>query len=255
MRRSGVRFPSAPPSFRTTGCNHVEHTKWHRRPHASPHSRPDCATEGQARPSLHRRQVRRTLKLRPCYIPPISPRAITHFANTGQDYFPQTIPGTAPLPDIVHFLTGTPDYAGPFMTVGAINVPIHDQREISFDAPSLLAIVAASSRVAQAVGLPPGAPSNVTFEVQERAVAFLYPDEEAPVVIGSSALAALLISYCMSAGIRIPRQLDREVRVDPEAVVFVCTTSYMVASAVLTTIRPGIARMQSAVPGSAAKPE
>jgi hypothetical protein len=134
-------------------------------------------------------------------------------------------------------------------------VPIYDQREITFDAPSLLAIVAASARVAQAVGLPPGAPSNVTFDVQGGGVALLYPDEEEPVVIGSNALAALLISYCMSAGIRIPRQLDREVRVDPKAVVFVCTTSHIVAPAILATIQPGIARMQSAVPGSAAKPE
>jgi|SRR5580658_5455239 hypothetical protein len=141
------------------------------------------------------------------------------------------------------------------MTVGAIKVPIYDQREITFDAPSLLAIVAASARVAQAVGLPPGAPSNVTFDVQGGGVALLYPDEEEPVVIGSNALAALLISYCMSAGIRIPRQLDREVRVDPKAVVFVCTTSHIVAPAILATIQPGIARMQSAVPGSAAKPE
>ena len=134
-------------------------------------------------------------------------------------------------------------------------MPIYDQREITFDAPCLLAIVAASARVAQAVGLPPGAPSNITFDVEERGVAFLYPDEEEPVVIGSNALAALLISYCMSAGIRIPRQLDREVRVDPKAVVFVCTTSHIVAPAILATIQPGIARMQSAVPGSAAKPE
>jgi hypothetical protein len=141
------------------------------------------------------------------------------------------------------------------MTVGAIKVPIYDQREITFDAPSLLAIVAASARVAQAVGLPAGAPSNVTFDVQGGGVALLYPDEEEPVVIGSNALAALLISYCMSAGIRIPRQLDREVRVDPKAVVFVCTTSHIVAPAILATIQPGIARMQSAVPGSAAKPE
>jgi hypothetical protein len=141
------------------------------------------------------------------------------------------------------------------MTVGAIKVPIYDQREITFDAPSLLAIVAASARVAQAVGLPPGAPSNVTFDVQGGGVALLCPDEEEPVVIGSNALAALLISYCMSAGIRIPRQLDREVRVDPKAVVFVCTTSHIVAPAILATIQPGIARMQSAVPGSAAKPE
>ena len=134
-------------------------------------------------------------------------------------------------------------------------MPIYDQREITFDAPSLLAIVAASGRVAQAVGLPPGVPSNVSFDVQGGGVAFLYPDQEEPVVIGSNALAALLISYCMSAGIRIPRQLDREVRVDPKAVVFVCTTSHIVGPAVLATIQLGIARMRSAVPGSAAKPE
>ena len=134
-------------------------------------------------------------------------------------------------------------------------MPIYDQREITFDASCLLAIVSASARVAAAVGLPPGAPSNITFDVEEGGVAFLYPDEEEPVVIGSNALAALLISYCMSAGIRIPRQLDREVRIDPKAVVFVCTTSYIVASAALATILPSIARMQSAVPGSAVKPE
>jgi hypothetical protein len=183
--------------------------------------------------------------------------AIMHFANADakQEPVPRTIPGAVPLQDIVHFLTRAPDDPGLFTRAGAIKVPIHDQREITFDAPCLLAIVTVSARVAQAIGLPPGAPSSVTFDVQERGVAFLYPGEEAPVVIGSNALAALLISYCMSAGIRIPRQLDREIRVDREAVVFVCTTSYIVASVVLPTILPGIARMQSAVPGSATKPE
>ena len=133
-------------------------------------------------------------------------------------------------------------------------MPIYDQREITFDASCLLAIVSASARVAAAVGLPPGAPSNVTFDVEEGGVAFLYPDEEEPVVIGSNALAALLISYCMSAGIRIPRQLDREMRVGQDAVVFICSTSYIVPPPVLATTLPGISRMQSAVPGSAAEP-
>jgi len=180
-----------------------------------------------------------------------------HFANAdaAQENIPPTIPSTAPLRDIVHSLTRAPDNPGLFTRAGAIKVPIHDQREITFDAPSLLAIVAASARVAQAIGLPPGAPTNVTFDMEGGRVAFFYPDEDEPVAIGSNELAALLISYCMSAGIRIPRQLDREVRVGPKAVVFVCTTSHIVAPAVLATIQPGIARMQSAVPGSAAKPD
>jgi hypothetical protein len=133
-------------------------------------------------------------------------------------------------------------------------VPICDHREISFDATSLLGIVAAAARVARAVGLPQGVPREVMFNAQAQEVSFVYTEEEQPVVIGSSALAALLISYCMSASIKIPRQLDREMRVGQDAVVFICSTSYIVPPPVLATTLPGISRMQSAVPGSAAEP-
>ena len=133
-------------------------------------------------------------------------------------------------------------------------MPICDHREISFDATSLLGIVAAAARVARAVGLPQGVPREVMFNAQAQEVSFVYTEEEQPVVIGSSALAALLISYCMSASIKIPRQLDREMRVGQDAVVFICSTSYIVPPPVLATALPGISRMQSAVPGSAAEP-
>jgi hypothetical protein len=139
--------------------------------------------------------------------------------------------------------------------VGIIKMPISDRREISFDAASLVGIAAASARVAQAIGLPGGVPRDVAFDEQAQEVSFLYADEEQPAVIGSNALAALLISYCMSAGIKIARQLDRDLRVGRDAVVFTFTTSYVVQPAVPANIRSDIARMQSAAPGSAAPPE
>jgi hypothetical protein len=134
-------------------------------------------------------------------------------------------------------------------------MPIHDRREISFDAASLLGIAASSARVAQAIGLPGSVPKDVTFNEQAQEVAFLYADDQQPAVIGPNALAALLISYCMGAGIKIARQLDRDLRVDRDAVVFAFTTSYVVQPAAPATIRADIARMQSAAPGSAAPPE
>jgi len=134
-------------------------------------------------------------------------------------------------------------------------VPIHDRREISFDAASLLGIAASSARVAQAIGLPVGVPKDVAFDEKAQEVAFLYADEQPPAAVGPNALAALLISYCMSAGIKIARQLDRDLRVTQDAVVFAFTTSYVVQPPVPATIRADIARMQSAAPGSAAPPE
>jgi hypothetical protein len=108
-------------------------------------------------------------------------------------------------------------------------VPILDRREISFDVVALIGIVAASARVAQAIGLPTGTPRDVEFDVRQQEIKFLYSFTGPPTPIRSNALAALLISYCMSAGIKMPRQIERDIRVEGDAVVIICSTSYMVA--------------------------
>jgi len=177
---------------------------------------------------------------------------VTRQTHTHQEQHPEALTPHART-RVDRSLT-SPTHDAAFGGTGTIEVPICDRREISFDAASLLSIVAASARVAQAAGLPAGVPKDVTFNAQQHEIAFVYADEEQPIVIGSSALAALLISYCMSAGIKIPRKLDREIRVDGNTVVFICTTAYTIPT-VRVTIQPGILRMQSAVPGSAAEPE
>ena len=118
---------------------------------------------------------------------------------------------------------------------GVVKLPIRDRREISFDAGSLIGIVAAHPRVTQAVGLPSGIPRDITFDVQTQAISFFYGFNGAPASIRSSALAALLIAYCVGAGIKIPRHIDREMRVEQDAVVITCSTSYMDAGLVVAS--------------------
>jgi hypothetical protein len=84
-----------------------------------------------------------------------------------------------------------------------------------------------------AVGLPGGVPKNVAFDAQTGEVTFLYEDREQPAPIRIGALGALLISYCVRAGIRIPRQFKRDVRIDRDAVVLIFSTNYLAAPAAL----------------------
>jgi hypothetical protein len=128
-------------------------------------------------------------------------------------------------------------------------VPISDCREIAFDAAATVAAVACSRRMMRAIGLPAAAPEDVRFDPAEAKVTLLYginpeafPDYAIPfqaVIIQAGPLSALLISYCMRTGIRIPRHLGRSLRVDRDAVVLVFSQSHPVPPVSITPERTG----------------
>jgi hypothetical protein len=105
-------------------------------------------------------------------------------------------------------------------------MPVSDQREIRFDAAATVAIMMCSQRMAEAIGLPRRLPNGARFDPSASEVVLLYDDNKETVAIPTASLAALLIGYCMRAGIRVPRHLKRSVRVDRDAVVLVFSTTY-----------------------------
>ncbi len=110
-------------------------------------------------------------------------------------------------------------------------MPISDRRELAFDAAAIAAIVASSQHAAQSLGLPRGPPRSVRFAPLSGQVALFYGANAEAVPIASGALGALLVAYCLRSRIRIPRLLDRSVRVDQEAAVLIFSTDYPIAPA------------------------
>lgn len=108
-------------------------------------------------------------------------------------------------------------------------MPISDRREIAFDAEAMVQIVVCSEQTVRTLGLPGDRPSGARFDPRAREVILLYNVNERPTPLRSGALSALLISYCLRAGIKIPRQLERAIRVDRDAVVLIFSTSYQVS--------------------------
>lgn len=108
-------------------------------------------------------------------------------------------------------------------------MPIIDRREIAFDAAAMVAVVENSQRTAWPLGLPDSVLRDVRFDPKTGQVALLYDAWEQPIALHSGALGALLVSYCLRAGIRIPRNLKRSMRIDQDAVVLIFSTSYPVS--------------------------
>jgi hypothetical protein len=99
-------------------------------------------------------------------------------------------------------------------------VAIRDRREITFDAAAITDVLACSPGAAVSLGLPQGRPTRVRFDPQAGQVALLYGgDAGREIVVQSGPLGALLISYCLRARIRIPRDPRRDVRIGRDAVV------------------------------------
>jgi hypothetical protein len=104
-------------------------------------------------------------------------------------------------------------------------MPNTDRREVGFNAEAMAMVVVHSRRAAQTMGLPIGTPTDIWFDPKVAEVTMFYGDSSAQHVLHSARLSALLISYCVRAGIKIPRQLERSMRVDRDAVVLVFGTS------------------------------
>jgi hypothetical protein len=104
-------------------------------------------------------------------------------------------------------------------------VAIIDRREMEFDLQAVRLILEWSARSAQAFGLPPLTPQAVRCKPLDGTVEVTYGELTSTrvFVLRAEALAAILIAYCNRAGMPIPRNADKGVRVEREHVVIVFT--------------------------------
>jgi hypothetical protein len=106
-----------------------------------------------------------------------------------------------------------------------VGVAITDRREIEFDLQAVRQALEWSPRSAQAVGAPPLTPQAVQCHPVEGTVEVTYGEQTATsvFVLAAEALGAILISYCNRAGIPMPRNSDKSVRIEREHVVIIFT--------------------------------
>jgi hypothetical protein len=104
-------------------------------------------------------------------------------------------------------------------------VAIVDRREIELDAAAVRCALEWSPRAALAFGLPPLVPTGVRCNPANGCIEVVYGTLTSTRVFAlrAEALAALLISYCNRAGMPMPRQSDKGIRVEREHVVLVFT--------------------------------
>jgi hypothetical protein len=69
-------------------------------------------------------------------------------------------------------------------------------------------------------------PSAVHFSPATQHVTFSYPDAAIDTSIAGERLGALLVSYCITAGIPLPRYSVKAVRVDAGAIIVMCRTHF-----------------------------
>nr|WP_294525849.1 hypothetical protein [uncultured Rhodopila sp.] len=106
-------------------------------------------------------------------------------------------------------------------------MPIVDQRRIAFDVGALRDILDYLPQAARSVGLPGNDPTAIVIDGSGKAVRFAFGDHV--VTLGAEKLAALLIAYCIRAGISIPRQMQRSVNFSQETIMLVFLTEYLAA--------------------------
>jgi hypothetical protein len=109
---------------------------------------------------------------------------------------------------------------------GIARVSITDRREVAFDAEAMTVVIKHSQRMARAIGLPNGNPTDIRFDPQRSEAVVSYGNGDAPSAVHVARLSALLISYCLRAGIKVPRNLGRSMRVDQDGVVLLFGTTY-----------------------------
>lgn len=104
-------------------------------------------------------------------------------------------------------------------------MPVIDRREIELDPEAVRRAIECSPRAAQAFGLPPLQPSAVRCKPSEGCVEVKYGTLTATRIFAlrAEALGALLVSYCNRAGMPMPRNADKGIRVERGNVVLVFT--------------------------------
>jgi len=104
-------------------------------------------------------------------------------------------------------------------------VAVVDRREIEFDCDAVKLAIKWSPKAAQAFGLPPLVPNTVRCNPVEGTIEVTYGMLTATRVFALRAelLGALLISYYNRAGMPMPRQADKGIRIERSHVVLVFT--------------------------------
>jgi hypothetical protein len=99
-------------------------------------------------------------------------------------------------------------------------VAITDRREIEFDLQAVRLALEWSPRSAQSFGLPPLTPHAVRCHPADGTVEVTYGELTSTrvFVLRAEALGAILISYCNRAGMPMPRDADKGVRIDRDRV-------------------------------------
>jgi len=102
---------------------------------------------------------------------------------------------------------------------------IVDRREIEFDRDAVRLALEWSPQAAQAFGLPPLTPDGVRCKPAEGLVEVTYGRLTTTRVfmLHAEALGAILIAYCNRAGMPMPRNADKAVRIESGHVVVVFT--------------------------------
>jgi hypothetical protein len=112
-------------------------------------------------------------------------------------------------------------------------LPIIDKRQIEFDAKVMIRAIALSSQTLGSIGLPALRPIELRFCPEEGMVEVLYdPNENHEAIrLKGASLGAFLVSYCIRAGIPMPRFADKEFRVLAHSVTVSFKTVYAEAPA------------------------
>ena len=101
---------------------------------------------------------------------------------------------------------------------------IVDQRQLTFDTVSIMQIIDFSPDAALSIGFPNNRPTKVVLNPSDHSVTFEFAGTV--VKIQSEILAALLISYCIRSRIKVPRNAQRSIRIEPTAAILVFCQEY-----------------------------
>jgi hypothetical protein len=96
---------------------------------------------------------------------------------------------------------------------------ITDQRQVTFDSIALKQIVDLSPDAALNIGFPNNKPTNIVLNPSAHSATFEFVGTA--VTLQRDKLGALLISYCIRSGIKVPRNGQRSVHIKPTTVTLV----------------------------------
>jgi len=119
-------------------------------------------------------------------------------------------------------------------------MPIIDRREITFDTPAILEAIANTPRIVRAMNLPAARPEDVRFNSDKSEVTLLYGAGGQSFRVQPESLKTLLVSYCLYAGIKVPRTMERSVRIDDATVVLVFEASLPLKPATIIPRQQGV---------------